>query len=207
MENLIEVTVNKNHEQVVSARDLYKGLEVKTRFSQWVKQNFKMFKRSVDFKGVVLSIPFNPRYPSGKYWDIQDYAITINMSQNLSLMIQTPNGAEYHAYFIELERKWNDPTEVIKRGYEYLKDENYQLKSVSRKLAAKNELMSSKTSCFDDLVKRGTLTNFRDTDKMLGRRQKEFINWLPEQRFIYQDTHRGIKPISACANTYFTIKE
>lgn len=39
---LIKVTV-QNDQQLVSARDLYKGLEIRTRFSLWVSQNFKEF--------------------------------------------------------------------------------------------------------------------------------------------------------------------
>lgn len=37
------VTLNQNHEPVVSGRLLHKELGVKTRFSQWVDQNFKLF--------------------------------------------------------------------------------------------------------------------------------------------------------------------
>lgn len=44
MNNLITVTLNDNQEPVVSARDLYKELKVKTRFSEWVKQNFKILE-------------------------------------------------------------------------------------------------------------------------------------------------------------------
>lgn len=204
MDKLIEVSINDKHEQVVSARDLHRGLEAKTRFSQWVTQNFKMFSEDTDFWSVVTTTQQN-QWGGAK--DIQDYAITVSMAENLALMSKTQMGVKYRAYFIEVERKWNDPAEVIKRGYEYLKDENYQLKSVNRKLTAKNELMSPKATYFDDLVERRTLTNFRDTAKMLGRRQKEFINWLLERKFIYRDVHHRIKPMSAYANTYFTIKD
>lgn len=204
---LIKVEVNKNHEQVVSARELHKGLGLKTRFSQWVNQNFTAFVEGTDFEGVVVTTPYNPNYPNGQQQNIQDYAITVDMAKNLALMSKTQKGAEYRAYFIEVERKWNDPAEVIKRGYEYLKDENYQLKSENRALVSKNELMLPKAAYFDDLVERGTLTNFRDTAKMLGRRQKEFINWLLERKFIYRDGHHTLKPMAAYTNTYFTIKD
>ena len=53
MNELIDVTLNENQDPVVSARQLHKSLEVKTRFSQWVEQNFKMFKENEDFTSVV----------------------------------------------------------------------------------------------------------------------------------------------------------
>lgn len=53
MNNLINVTLNENQEPVVSARQLHKSLEVKTRFSQWVEQNFKILEEGYDFTSVV----------------------------------------------------------------------------------------------------------------------------------------------------------
>lgn len=45
---LIKVTV-KNDQQLVSARDLYKGLGIKRRFSAWWEQNGKEFEEDIDF--------------------------------------------------------------------------------------------------------------------------------------------------------------
>ncbi|KRL45090.1 antA/AntB antirepressor family protein [Lacticaseibacillus manihotivorans] len=203
MNQLIKVTINGKHEQVVSARDLYKGLEVQRRFSAWVEQNFKMFCENVDFTSVLTSTVVN----NGAERELQDYALTIDMAKNLALMSKTQKGAEYRAFLIEVERKWNDPQEVIKRGYEYLKDENIQLKVENRSLEAKTQLMAPKAAYFDELVERNTLTNFRDTAKMLGKRQKEFIDWLLGRKFVYRDKHHALKPHAAYANSYFTIKD
>ncbi len=43
---LIKVTVN-NDQQLVSARDLYKGLGLKGRFSRWVDNNFDIPKTKI----------------------------------------------------------------------------------------------------------------------------------------------------------------
>ena len=53
MNELIEVKT-KEDVQVVSARDLHEVLGVKTRFSLWVKQNFKHFRDGIDFTSVQL---------------------------------------------------------------------------------------------------------------------------------------------------------
>lgn len=42
----------KNDRQLVSARDLHRGLELSTRFSKWVDQNFKDFDQGQDFMSV-----------------------------------------------------------------------------------------------------------------------------------------------------------
>lgn len=54
MQELIKIQV-KNDRQLVSARELYKALEVKTRFSLWVIQNFKGFEEGQDFTSVVTT--------------------------------------------------------------------------------------------------------------------------------------------------------
>ena len=51
MNELIKVQV-KNDRQLVSARDLHKGLDIKKRFSAWVSQNFKGFEEGTDFTRV-----------------------------------------------------------------------------------------------------------------------------------------------------------
>lgn len=133
MDQLIKVDV-KNNQQVVSARELHKGLGVKTRFSQWVEQNFKMFVKGEDFLGVVTTTPQN-RY--GGTQELQDYAITLNMAEHVAMMSKTEMGSIYRQYFIDLEKKWNDPKEVVKRGYEILQSENNQLRIENDQLKPK----------------------------------------------------------------------
>lgn len=122
-EELIKVTV-KNDQQLVSARDLYKGLELKIRFSLWASQNFKDFEEGEDFTTVSTNTVVN----NGAKRELQDYALTLDMAKQLCMMSHSELGKKYRRYFIELERKWNDPQEVVKRGYAILQNENMQLK-------------------------------------------------------------------------------
>lgn len=102
MNQLINVTMNENNEQIVSARDLHKGLAVTTRFSAWVKSNFEMFDEGIDYIGRKSLTPYNPAYPD-KLQEIQDYDLTLNMAKELSMMSHTEKGKEYRNYFLKLE--------------------------------------------------------------------------------------------------------
>ncbi|MDT7016327.1 phage antirepressor KilAC domain-containing protein [Latilactobacillus curvatus] len=133
MNNLIEVKI-QNDQQLVSARDLYKGLEVKRRFSLWVKDNFSEFIEGEDFSPVLISTQQN-QY--GGTREIQDYALTLDMAKQLAVMSHTPLGKTYRQYFIALEKKWNDPQEVVKRGYAILQSENTQLKIENEQMKPK----------------------------------------------------------------------
>lgn len=113
MNELIKVTINKNDEQLVSARDLHKRLEVKTRFSQWVTQNFKPFRENVDFSYVVTTTQQN-QY--GGIKEIDDYALSVGMAKHIAMMTGTPKGFEIRDYFIQVENAWNNPEMVVQRA-------------------------------------------------------------------------------------------
>lgn len=103
MQELIQVKV-KNDRQLVSARDLYKGLEIKTRFSLWVKQNFKGFENGEDYMSVVTTTDM----PNGGTKQIQDYLLTIDMAKELCMMSKTEKGKEVRQYFIRVEKRFNE---------------------------------------------------------------------------------------------------
>lgn len=129
---LIKIQVKK-HRQLVSARDLYKGLDLKIRFSLWVKKNFDQFVEGEDFTSVSTDTVVN----NGARKPIQDYWLTIDMAKELCMLSKTEKGKEVRKYFIEVERKWNDPDVIVKRGYAILQDENTQLRIENKAMKPK----------------------------------------------------------------------
>ncbi|NYA62477.1 phage antirepressor KilAC domain-containing protein, partial [Lactobacillus salivarius] len=75
--------------------------------------------------------------PNGGVKHINDYILTIDMAKQLCLMSRTELGKKYRKYFLELERKWNDPQEVVKRGYAILQNENARLKIENQEMKPK----------------------------------------------------------------------
>ncbi|KYP17710.1 phage antirepressor KilAC domain-containing protein [Streptococcus parauberis] len=112
MNELINITLNENHEPVVSARELHKGLEVKTRFSQWVEQNFKILEEGYDFTSVVGTTVVN----NGATREIQDYALSLDASKNLAMISKTEKGAQVRKYFIQVEKDFNSPEKIMARA-------------------------------------------------------------------------------------------
>lgn len=136
MNELIKVKT-KEDMQIVSARDLHEVLGVKTRFSQWAKQNFKHFRKGIDFEGVVVTTPFNPNYPDGKKQELQDYALTIEMAKHIAMMSGTDKGYEIRDYFIKVEQAWNSPEMVMKRALEIANRKVEQLKLENQQMQPK----------------------------------------------------------------------
>lgn len=113
MNEVIKVTVNENHEPIVSARQLHKTLEVKTRFSQWVEQNFKGFEENYDFCSVVTTTQLN-QYGGTK--ELQDYALSLDTAKHLAMMSKTDKGKEVRQYFIQVEKDFNSPEKIMARA-------------------------------------------------------------------------------------------
>lgn len=103
MKSLI-VIQTKNDQQLVSARSLYKGLELKIRFSLWVSKNFESFEEGQDFTSVSTDTVVN----NGARKPIQDYLLTIDMAKELCMMSKTEKGKEVRQYFIRVEKRFNE---------------------------------------------------------------------------------------------------
>ncbi|HEO5238743.1 TPA: phage antirepressor KilAC domain-containing protein [Streptococcus agalactiae] len=155
--------------------------------------------------GVPESTPI--KNGNGRIQYLDDYAISISMAKHIAMMTKTAKGFEYRDYFMELERRWNDPQEVVKRGYAILQSENTQLKLENSKLVVENQIMQPKAQYFDDLVDRNLLTNFRDTAKMLKIKQKEFVNFLLDKKYIFRDKKGKLMPYQQYSNVLFQVKE
>lgn len=150
---LIKVEV-KNNQQLVSARDLHKGLGLTGRFSRWFKNNSEFFEENTDFYKCTSSTVVN----NGAVRILDDYLLTISMAKQLAMMARTERSKLYREYFLDLERKWNSPEEVVKRGYAILQDENTQLRIENKAMKPKALFadavsVSKKTILIGDLAK------------------------------------------------------
>ncbi|HEL9648878.1 oxidoreductase [Streptococcus suis] len=112
MNELINVTLNDNHEPIVSARQLHQTLEVKKRFSAWFEVNSKLFIENEDFTSVQTGTVVN----NGAVKPLQDYALTLDMAKQLAMMSRTTKGAEVRAYFIQIEKDYNSPEKIMARA-------------------------------------------------------------------------------------------
>ena len=114
MQEIINITLNENHEPVVSARDLHKGLEISKRFSAWFEQNSKLFIENEEFTSVPKGTPVIGGNGNIQYLD--DFALTIDMAKQLAMMSRTDKGKEVRKYFIQVEKDFNSPEKIMARA-------------------------------------------------------------------------------------------
>ncbi|MFM9350315.1 phage antirepressor KilAC domain-containing protein [Streptococcus uberis] len=147
MNELVNITLNENHEPVVSARALHKSLKVKTRFSQWVDQNFKILEEGYDFTSVVGTTVVN----NGATREIQDYALSLDASKNLAMISKTDEGAKVRKYFIQIEKDYNSPEKIMARAL-LMADQKVhkleaQIEADKPKVIFADAVSASKSSC------------------------------------------------------------
>lgn len=142
MKDLINIQI-KDNQQLVSARELYKGLGLKIRFSLWVSKNFESFEEGQDFTSVSTDTVVN----NGARKPIQDYLLTIDMAKELCMMSKTEKGKEVRKYFIQVEKDWNSPDMIMHRALEV---SNSRIKL----LTAKNQSLANQNKDLQDKIDR-----------------------------------------------------
>ncbi|SFL39568.1 antA/AntB antirepressor family protein [Lactococcus garvieae] len=103
---LIKIETNARDEQIVSARELYKALGVRKRFSDWWKQNSRYLVENEDFTGVPGGTPVKGGNGSVQY--LQDYVVTADNAKHLAMQSQTKKSREIRDYFIRVEKEYNE---------------------------------------------------------------------------------------------------
>lgn len=84
--------------------------------------------------------------------------------------------------------------------------QNQQLRIQNSELVVKTQIMQPKADFFDDCVDRNLLTSFRETAKELDIKEKVFIKFLLEKKYIYRDKKGQLKPYAG-REDLFEIKE
>ena len=102
MTELINVR-EENGQQLVSARELHEFLEVKTRFNDWINGRIKKydFIENIDY----IAITEKKVTAQGNESEYKDFAITIDMAKELSMVENSDKGSQARKYFIQCEKK------------------------------------------------------------------------------------------------------
>lgn len=190
-----------NGKRAVSARDLYNFLECTERFQSWFDRQLQYgFVENVDFVGCKV---FNTLANQ----ELQDYAITIDMAKEVSMLQRSEKGKLARKYFIACEQKLREQSQNnLPRTYLEALKALVVAEEEKQRLALDNKVMKPKAEYFDNLVSRNLLTNLRDTAKQIHLTQKKFITLLLEHKFLYRDARNRLKPYAEYTPLYFEIK-
>lgn len=96
---------HKELKRAVSAKELYKFLEIDTHFKDWIIRNIDYldFQENINYI-VFVENNINPNPLGGR--PSKDYLMTIEMAKEISMLQRTEKGREARKYFIECERQF-----------------------------------------------------------------------------------------------------
>ena len=86
-------------------------------------------------------------------------------------------------------------------------NKNKALEAANSCLTVDNTIMKPKAEYFDELVDRNLLTNFRETAKQLEIKERHFIQFLLERKYVYRDKRGKLLPHAEKNNGLFEVKE
>lgn len=98
-------------EPTVSARELHEALEVKTRFNDWFQRMTEYgFEEKKDYYSKMSKTSELGGRPA------TDYEITFGMAKEICMLQRTEKGKLCRQYFIDLEKAWNTPEQIMARA-------------------------------------------------------------------------------------------
>lgn len=212
MSDLIKINY-ETEQPTVSARDLHEKLNIEKRFSAWFEANSKGFINGEDFTSVLIGteVQNNGGVQMRK---LQDYNLSIDMAKHICLMSRTEKGRECRQYFIDLEKAWNTPEQIMARALKMADAEMEKLKSDNQYLIADNERMKPKEIFADAVSTSHTSILIGDLAKILKQNgvetgQKRLFNWMRENGYLIkrQGADRNMPTQKSMELGLFEVKE
>lgn len=206
MNELIKINYDSDR-PTVSGRDLHEALEVETPYRKWFPRMCEYgFAEGVDFNPV-KNVRVQTEGERDVTREVTDHQLTIPMAKELCMLQRSEKGKQFRRYFIQVEEAWNTPEAVMARALRLAERELKQIKAINSELTVENAIMAPKADYFDQMVDRNLLTNFRETAKELHIKQKAFVGFLLDHKYIYRDKRGKLMPYEDKNDGLFEVKE
>lgn len=176
--------INYESEQpTVSARELHEGLEISERFQSWFNRQLQYgFEENTDYVGC-------KEFNTLARQELQDYKISIDMAKQICMIQRTEKGKQYRQYFIDLEKAWNTPEQVMARALKIANNEIDKLKADNKVLIADTERMKPKEIFADAVESSRTSILIGDMAKLICQNgheigQNRLFEWIRQNDYL-----------------------
>ena len=213
MNDLIQVEYTGERPTVLG-RDLHAALEVDTQYSKWFDRMTDYgFTENVDFMTVVKNVyrEDGTLMPQTQ----NDHQLTLEMAKELCMLQRTEKGKECRQYFIELERRWNDPASLMARALVAADKQMTSLREINARLLPKAEFCDAVMGSKDAIpigmaakvlgcgMGQNKLFAFLRENKILMSNNQPYQKYIDEgwfrcieSKYDYRgETHIYIKPV------------
>lgn len=181
MEEIIKI--NYDAEQpTVSARELHEGLEIKSNFTTWFDRMCEYgFEAEKDF------FPKMEESTGGR--PSTDFEISVDMAKQICMIQRSEKGRQYRQYFLDLEKAWNTPEQVMARALKMAGKTIDKLKSQNTVLLEDVQRMKPKEIFADAVATSHTSILIGDLAKLIKQNgveigQKRLFSWLRDNGYL-----------------------
>lgn len=123
MNQLINISIDKQDRQTVSGRELHAFLEIKTQYKDWFPRMCEYgFEERKDFCSKMSeSTGGRPN---------TDHILTLDMAKELCMLARNEKGKQARLYFLQVEKEWNSPEKVMARALRIAERELSEIKTL-----------------------------------------------------------------------------
>lgn len=182
-----EGRVGEGAVQTVNARDLHAFLRVGKVFGAWINERIEAygFTENVDY--VVFSETGNN--PQGGR-PAKEYAITLDMAKELSMVERNDQGKKARQYFIDCEKRAQDPSRALADPAML---RHLLLENVEKVLALEAEVkeLTPLANSYEFLTRTDGTFCITDAAKAFNMRPKDLFAWLQANKWIYRRAGNG----------------
>lgn len=177
--SLQERIIGEDLIQTVSARELHAFLEIGKDFTTWIKDRVAQygFIEGQDF-AIYLLPSFGEK---GQGRDLKEYAITIDMAKELSMVERNERGKQARAYFIECERKLRQASQIDLSDPVKLRNALLSYSDKVIALESKVKEQAPKAAFHDDVAEAINGQTVQEVAKVLGTGPNRLFQWLRDE--------------------------
>lgn len=206
MKNLIELRKNNDGSIAVSGRELHKGLEIGTRYNDWIERMLKYgFEENIDY--IVESEKVHAQKRVRTY-EQSDNIMTLDMAKEIAMIQRSEIGKQIRKYFIEVEKEHqklldnqpkdsymiDDPVERAKRWIEEA-EQRKALETKTQEQAKQIEQDKPKVLFADTLASSNNSILIGELAKLITQGgypigQNKLFKWLRDNGFLCKNGER-----------------
>lgn len=181
MNELINITLNENHEPVISARQLHTALGVTDRFSRWFERMLAYgFEENSDYVGCEIFHDLARK-------KVKDYIIKLDMAKEIAMLQRNEKSKEVRKYFIQVEKDFNSPEKIMARALLMADKKIKLLESQNENLLIELE-EANKNADYLDLILQTkdslTITQIAQDYGMSARKMNQLLKQERIQRIV-----------------------
>ena len=177
------IPINYEGEQpTVSARELHKGLEIKSKYADWFKNMSAYgFTENIDYFAVSKNLENGGR--------TIEHEISVDMAKQICMIQRSEKGRQYRQYFLDLEKAWNTPEQIFARALKMADQTISKLKDTNKSLVEKIEADRPKTIFADAVSTSHTSILIGDLAKLICQNgvqtgQKRLFQWMRDNGYL-----------------------